>query len=716
MIRSCILIFSVFIFTDSYCQVITVDSLNPNAYYKYPLPFPEGPRKNIGDSSGFVNTRLFSPIIGVGPGILTFYGDVSDKKFLAPSLSRLAYNLSVSEYISRSFLISARALFGTVAANENGPRFINFESKIRSGGVHISYNFDNFLPRKRRISPFILSGFEYFEFLSKTDMYDGTGAKYYYWSDGSIKNVDEADTSLAPSAITLTRDHTYETDIRKMNSKLFGKYPERSFAVPVGAGVNFHLAPRWNFKLGATMHFTFTDYIDGVTPENKGKGKGDSKKDNFLETYFTLTFDLFNPKPPYITPLSDEELLAIANEDTDGDGVIDFKDSCAGTPPGVTVDAKGCPADSDGDGVFDYADKEPNSPAGAFIDKDGVAMDDSTIALNYRIWSDSIGQYADWDTIVGAVAYAGDGWDKKRDATIVYRKELTVLIGKYKEGVPPDEMGKLLSVPDVKNSLQPDSTTAYTAGSYGSKTNAEKRRDELIASGFPNAKVMIRNKDGSLSEVTAEGLAGINEKSDGYTSAVDMKGVVFRVQLGAYSKKLSTSVFKNAGKLVEMKTEDGLYKYTSGSHSTIQDAIKNRDELVKRGYKGAFVVAYKDGKRVPLSTVSGGIIQKPESMDEPKTPMSAVDKSLVSFRLQVGAFVNEPPADVMAKLKKVPGLETKKKSSGVTQYLAGKFNNYEEAKKFRDELSSKYGITDAFMVAFFKEDPITVQEAVELLK
>jgi len=715
MIRYWISICFSVLLLSSYCQVTTVDSLNPNAYYKYPLPFPEKNRNNNIDSSGFVNTRLFQPIIGIGPGILTFYGDVSDKKFLSSSLGRIGYNLSVSEYISRSFLISAHALFGTVAANENGPRFISFESNIRSGGVQLSYNFDNFLSRKRRISPFILSGFEYFGFLSKADMFDGAGAQYFYWSDGSIKNMDENDPN-ASSAIALTRDHTFETDIRKANIKVFGKYSEHSFAVPVGAGVNFHLAPRWNFKLGATMHFTLTDYIDGVTSENKGKGKGDSKKDNFLETYFTLTFDLFNPKPPYISSLPDAEFLAIANEDTDGDGVIDFKDSCAGTPPGVTVDAKGCPADSDGDGLFDYADKEPNSPPGAFIDKDGIGMDDSTIALNYRIWSDSTGQYAKWDTIVGEVAYAAGGWDKKRDATTVYRKELTILVGKYKEGVPPSELGKLLSVPDVKNILQPDSTTAYTAGSYGSKTIAEKRRDELIAAGFPNAKVMIQNKNGSLSEVTADGLAGINEKSGGYTDPVDIKGVVFRVQLGAYSKKLSTSVFSNVGKLVEMKTEDGLYKYTSGSSSNIQDAIKNRDELVKRGYKGAFVVAYKDGKRVQLSSVSGGIIQKPESMDEPKTPMSAVDKSLVSFRLQVGAFVNDPPADVIANLKKVPGLDTKKKSNGVTQYLAGKFNSYEEAKKFRDELTAKYGISDAFIIAFFKEDPISVLEAVELLK
>lgn len=700
--------FSVLCFQFSFSQ-------DNNRFYPPPKPFSYGHETTV-DSSDFVNPRLFHPTLGIGPGILTFYGDVADKWTLAPSLSRLGYNVSLSEYVSRSVMVSARAMFGKVGANERGPRYLNFESSIRSGGIHLTYNFDKFLPMKRRISPFVVTGFEYFEFLSKTDLFDAAGNRYFYWSDGSIMNMAENDPNAA-NAIHLTRDYVYETDIRKMNDDVFGKYQERSFAIPVGAGVNFHLFPRWNFKLGTTMHFGLTDYIDGVTPDNKGVGEGKPNKDKYLETYFTLTFDLFSPKPPFESPLSDADFMAIANEDSDADGVIDFKDSCQGTPPGVTVDAKGCPPDSDKDGYPDYIDKEINSPAGAFVDENGVAVSDIAIALKHAIWSDTAWAYVEYaDTIVLPVAVAGRGIDKKRDATVVYRRELVILLGNYKEGVPPEDMSKLLSVPDVRNTMQPDSSTAYIAGSYGKMSDAEKRKEKMIAAGFPNAKVMVLNKDGSLSEPTADALAGI--KDGGNTPpSVDMKGVVFRVQIGAYSKKLSTVIFKNAGQVIEMKTEDGLYKYSSGSFTTVQDAMKERDELVKKGYKGAFVVAYKDNKRVPLSSVSGGLVQpKNENLDEPKTPKSAIDKNLVFFRVQMGAFTQEPPAELMQKFSKIPGLEKKKKSSGIMQYVAGKFSNYEEAKKFRDELVSKYGIQDAFLVAFFKDEMISVQEAVELIK
>lgn len=699
----------------------TQDSTHiPQAHYWYPPPFPPSyPFKPSSDSAGYVIPRMLQPSLGAGPSHLLFMGDVKDKFAFSPFADRWGYNLSVSEHVSRSLMISARALFGQVNGSEKGPRNMNFQASIRSGGLHLTYNFDNFLPIKRRISPYVLTGFEYFEYLSKADLFDGAGNQYFYWSNGSIMNMDESDPNAA-NAIQLVKDNTFETDLRKWNNGVFGLYPERSFALPIGAGINFHLARRWNLQVGSTLHISFTDYIDGITPENKGKGDAKPNKDKFLETYVTLRFDLFDPKPKTFNPVSEEEMLAMAEEDSDGDGVTDFKDSCQGTPAGVPVDAKGCPADSDNDRFPDYADKEVNSPDSALVDDFGVAMTDSVIAEKWRIWSDTAWAYVSYtDTIVNPVAKAFESSGPVRESTTAYRRELVVMLGNYKEGVPPEDMSQLLSVPDVKSTLQPDSSTSYIAGSFNKKADAEKRRDELKNNGFKNAKVMVLNPDGSLTEPNETLLAGIKDNKNIITPPAtgDAKGVIFRVQLGAYSKKLSTSLFKDAGQLIELKTEEGLYKYMSGSHTTVQEAIKLRDELLKKGYKGAFVVAYKDGKRVPLSTVSGGIIMpKNESIEESKNPSSAIDKSLVYIRVQVGAFVSEPPADMMDKLNKVPGLEKRKKPSGVVQFMAGKFQNYEEAKKFREEIAQKYGIEDAFLIAFFKDEPISVQEAAELLK
>ena len=122
-----------------------------SAYYPSPLPFPNKDYPTKIDSSLFFSPQLFSPIIGVGPGILTFFGD------LAPKASRFGYHLTISEYVKPYLLISARAMFGKLGANENSPRYANFRSTIRSGGINVSYNFDHFLPKQRKwqMSPFL---------------------------------------------------------------------------------------------------------------------------------------------------------------------------------------------------------------------------------------------------------------------------------------------------------------------------------------------------------------------------------------------------------------------------------------------------------------------------------------------------------------------------------------------------------------------------------
>ena len=61
--------------------------------------------------------------------------------------------------------------------------------------------------------------------------------------------------------------------------------------------------------------------------------------------------------------------------DSDGDGVFDGLDSCAATPRGARVDAKGCPIDTDGDGVFDGLDSCATSPKGCKVDEHGCSID-----------------------------------------------------------------------------------------------------------------------------------------------------------------------------------------------------------------------------------------------------------------------------------------------------------------------------------------------------
>ena len=61
--------------------------------------------------------------------------------------------------------------------------------------------------------------------------------------------------------------------------------------------------------------------------------------------------------------------------DDDGDGVINARDECPGTPSGVEVDSAGCPVDSDGDGVADYKDRCPDTNRNLVVDTRGCPVE-----------------------------------------------------------------------------------------------------------------------------------------------------------------------------------------------------------------------------------------------------------------------------------------------------------------------------------------------------
>ena len=155
---------------------------------------------------------IYGPTVGLGVGMLKFYGDILDANYGNPLISNIGYDLHVKQRINPFLMGRFYVMFGTVSANERSiNRNLNFKSNITVGGFALEYNFDHLLPKKRVINPYVSIGIESIEFLSKTDLYDQYGNKYNYWSDGSIRNLAEDDINAANS-IVIQRDYVYETD------------------------------------------------------------------------------------------------------------------------------------------------------------------------------------------------------------------------------------------------------------------------------------------------------------------------------------------------------------------------------------------------------------------------------------------------------------------------------------------------------------------------
>ncbi|MCB0778571.1 MAG: hypothetical protein KDC03_03335 [Flavobacteriales bacterium] len=637
--------------------------------------------------------------------MLAFYGDIGrDHAGYSPLVSRVGYELHASTPISSWLEAGLFAMHGRVGVNEHGlDRNLNIESRITTGGLRFIYNFDQFLAPDRVVEPFFSLGFESMEFLSKADHLDAQGRPYNYWSDGTIRDIPE-DAPNAEDAVIVQRDYVYESDIRELDLDGFGRYDERTFAVPVGIGARMRLGGGFDLRLSTTMHFTMSDMIDGITDESLGMRKGDGRKDRLLFSSVTVSYGINTTrrsKVPKPTLSSEEMDLLVLNEDEDADGIADMLDRCPGTPAGAKVDANGCPLDGDGDGVPDHLDDEPDTPSGAIVDARGVQLTDDDLLAAYLNYKDS----ANATLVTGIVESIGGARPTKviRPGNRTY----VVQVGSQQEGISEEMMQLILSIPDVRTIEQGD-TTFYVVGDYELLPEAVKRQLALGGSGI-SGRVMAEER-GRLIDVSGEAATvrvGLNDST--LMDAASSEAVI-RVQLGAFRGRIAREVFSDVPDMVVLKGDDGLTRYYTGSFTDVNQAARRKVDMLLQGFDGAFLVAFKEGRRVSLQE-AGARLTRPEDLRE--IPLGSINKEHIRFRVQVGTFAGNVPTDIMGRYIEV-GDVTSVTSSDAVRYFYGTYDDRASAEVARREMQY-LGFEDAFVVGEVDGRIISAEEAERLL-
>ena len=307
----------------------------------------------------------------IGVGLYAYRGDIGFIEELGTTENlQPAYQIGAEYKITSSIGINLNASYGSLVKNEkSGDSNRNFKSVVISGGLSLSFHFANgfILAENYDIDPFISIGFDVLSFNPKTDLVDANGNTYFYWGDGSIRNV--AYENPMPTNTELYRDYEYETDLISDSENKIG------FAAPISLGFNFSVTPYFKTQLKQTVSLTNTDFLDGHIA-----GKAD---DVYMFSSMSL---IFNPagivaKKKETSNFENIDFVALLKADTDADGVLDIDDKCNDTEDNVQVDRNGCPEDKDKDGIPDHMDDEINTDKNAAqIDTNGVAISDSTIA------------------------------------------------------------------------------------------------------------------------------------------------------------------------------------------------------------------------------------------------------------------------------------------------------------------------------------------------
>ena len=671
--------------------------------------------------------ELYKPIISVGVGTLSFFGDIGDtvqgknRINRAPFQGGFSYTLRLVNPINDYLDVAFYAMFGSTSVRQTTPSSLyptpnglSFRSSIKSGGITFNYNFNQLLKKGHIVEPYVHLGIESIEYNSEIDT-DPNDPSNFYDSDVSIFSVDQPTNKYA-------------------------------VGIPLEIGAHVHIGNKIKFRVGSAIHFTSTDYIDGIN--NSVKFPFGSGKDNLLFTHIAIAYD-FNAKKAKqpLDPLMDEISMNLLLQDTidsDGDSVVDHIDFCAKTPLNTPVDQFGCPLDDDLDGVINSKDKELLTMEGVIVNENGVTMTDDDFMLAYRKYRDSTGEYSQWDTIYNK-SYAGPLRSKLTISEIIKvepvkkpTKELFIVVGSDVQGVSSEELWEKLADKDFQVKESGDSIM-YVLGGYDENELSTKIKelednnvevqgiieissdDEIIPlkqleiDEIMNTPVIQPEKD--LSSKSSANYD--NEPSSEYVPVIQPNdnSPTFRVQIGAFNRKIKKSIFKDIPNVVGIKGDDGLYRFFSGSYTDKSKAASHKVDMTLTGYNDAFIVAFQNGKRISLKE-AGFEVKKnfSENLEVSSTPSeNPIDSEMVRFKIQVGAFKEKVPADILASFKKLGNVKAiTNAGQGYTKYYMGDLTDYSNAVKFRKKLVAN-GIVDCFIVGEFKNNIITSKEARDLL-
>lgn len=87
------------------------------------------------------------------------------------------------------------------------------------------------------------------------------------------------------------------------------------------------------------------------------------------------------------------------------------------------------------------------------------------------------------------------------------------------------------------------------------------------------------------------------------------KGVVFRVQIGAFKNATDASTFEEGNDNFNTENADEMQKVTLGNFRDYWEADKFKKYLRDMGVKDAWIVPFKDGQRVDIKDVLEGVVQ-----------------------------------------------------------------------------------------------------------
>lgn len=260
----------------------------------------------------------------------------------------------------------------------------------------------------------------------------------------------------------------------------------------------------------------------------------------------------------------------------------------------------------------------------------------------------------------------------------------------------------------------------------------ESEKPIVVAKQEQPVKINNQAQENKIKEETIKQKIIIPQKI--IIAATDNKtynGIIFKVQISAIRNEPPDDAFAGLTPISREITDNGLILFFFGIFIDYDDAVKAKNEARDLGFDDAFIVAFVNGKRIPLRDALDMLKENKEKISSDLTAsVFNIDRTLIKvkpkenlpentmpkvdglyYTVQVGVLGRIVTAD---KLHNLNPLYYEKTAKGNFRYTCGVYNNFNDATKAKDAIVNK-GIDDAFVVAFYKGRKLGIAEARNLI-
>jgi len=197
-------------------------------------------------------------------------------------------------------------------------------------------------------------------------------------------------------------------------------------------------------------------------------------------------------------------------------------------------------------------------------------------------------------------------------------------------------------------------------------------------------------------------------------------GTFYKIQIGVFKNLKTHAYFKGIQPISAESIESkGTIRFFGGLFSKYELSRAALREVKRLGFKDAFIVAFRDGKKISVKRAR--VLESTTFPTETSgKPIGFSEKSPAGeqkpyYKIQIGVFSKPINSALYQTFKSYAGekdLDLEKKANGIMVYTIGNFINFESATFFKEDLVKK-GLKDAFIRAYRGEKKIPISQALK---